>query len=382
MTGREKIEAAFSQDGTPEIPVVICYEDIYIRDHWDQISSCPWWYRAAPDIRRQLEWRREVITQTGQDWFQLSSCAPEEAREHQDMEIRSEGVFRVDRRSGDEELMKEPTVGGWDESIGLHSHHPEHMLETPEEIDARIPMPPAFDADEVKRDGRSDLATELLTSYGTDLYPTYSVSSPFWCCYSVWGFEGMMMMVATRPDLVAHACQRYLARTLYDVRMAAALGAKGIWIEECLTDMIGPEAFASLNVPYLTQVVDAIRAEGMHSIYYYCGDPEGKWDHLLGVGADALSLEESKKGFMIDIEHVVDQTQGRCSVLGNLDAMDLLQNGSEEQLRNEITRQIAAGRRNGSRFIMSVGSPVTPGTSPERVRLYCDLVHELGRIIH
>ncbi len=35
MTGKEKIEAAFSIDGTPEIPAVICYEGIYIRDRWD-----------------------------------------------------------------------------------------------------------------------------------------------------------------------------------------------------------------------------------------------------------------------------------------------------------------------------------------------------------
>jgi len=29
---------------------------------------------------------------------------------------------------------------------------------------------------------------------------------------------------------------------------------------------------------------------------------------------------------------------------------------------------------------MSIGSPVTPGTSVERVRLYCELVRELGQV--
>ncbi len=38
MTGRDKIEAAFSVDGTPQIPAVICCEDIYIRDHWARLS--------------------------------------------------------------------------------------------------------------------------------------------------------------------------------------------------------------------------------------------------------------------------------------------------------------------------------------------------------
>ena len=86
----------------------------------------------------------------------------------------------------------------------------------------------------------------------------------------------------------------------------------------------------------------------------------------------------SKKSFSIDIEDVVDRVQGRCTVLGNLDAVGVLEQADEEHLRAEIARQIAAGRRNGSRFIMSLGSPVTPGTPAERVRLYCDLAHELG----
>jgi len=111
---------------------------------------------------------------------------------------------------------------------------------------------------------------------------------------------------------------------------------------------------------------------------YYCGNPNDRLDLLLSVGADALALEESKKGFTINIDDVVDRVQGRCALLGNLDAMHLLEHGSEAELRAEIARQLAAGRRNGGRFVMSIGSPVTPGTSVARVRLYCDLVHERG----
>jgi uroporphyrinogen-III decarboxylase len=142
--------------------------------------------------------------------------------------------------------------------------------------------------------------------------------------------------------------------------------------------MVGPDAFGSLCVRFLIPLVEEIRAAGMKSIYYYCGDPTGKWDHLLSVGADALSLEESKKGWEIDIEDVVDRVGGRCTLLGNLDAMGLLQDGDDEELRAGVDRQVAEGRRNGSRFIASTGSPITPPTSVTRVRRYCDLVHELG----
>jgi hypothetical protein len=379
MTGREKIEAALSPGGTPEIPAVICYEGIYVRDHWGQLSEYPWWYQAAPDVERQLLWRRQEIERTGQDWFDIPGCPSREEREGLAMEAGPEGVFLVNRRTGERHPLREPQLGGWSPDGGLHSVRAARLPETPEEVDAAIPVPSELDPARFVEAGRADLARALLNEFGDKLYPIRSVSAPVWGCYERWGFEGMMLLIATRPDLVQHACQRFLARQLHGVRVAAALGAAGIWVEDCMTDMISPEAFATLNVAFLRPLVQAIRGAGMKSVYYFCGNPAGKWDLLLDVGADALSLEESKKGFVIDIEEAGDRVSGRCCVLGNLDAIHLLPNGAEGQLRVEIARQIAAGRRNGSRFIMSLGSPVTPGTPVERVRRYCYLVSELGR---
>jgi len=50
MTGREKIEATFSPQAPPAVSAIICYEGIYIRDHWHQVASSPWRHREEPDI--------------------------------------------------------------------------------------------------------------------------------------------------------------------------------------------------------------------------------------------------------------------------------------------------------------------------------------------
>ena len=302
---------------------------------------------------------------------------PRDKRAHTVVAVRDDDVYRVDRRTGRAVRLREPRVSGWTAVGAAESVSPERLAATPEEVDARVPiavhdMPGAMAA------GCGDLARAMLQQHG-DLYPIRHVASPLWSCYGLWGFEGMMTMIAERPDLVAYACQRFLECALQDVAWAAALGAAGIWIEECLTDMISPAALRRLNLPYLRTLVEAIRAAGMKSIYYYCGNPAGKWDLLLDAKADALALEEGKKGFIIDIEDVVERVAGRCAVLGNLDAIHLLPHASDDELQAEIARQIAAGRRNGSRFIMSIGSPVTPGTPVSRVRRYCDLAHSLGK---
>ena len=377
MTGRQRIEAAFSSEGTAQVPAVICYEGVFLRDHWSELTSCPWWYRLAPEADRQVQWQREALARTGLDWFKMFPWGVPDPEVM--IEERANGAFKIDTRTGQETRMIPPRVGGWSAQGETESFRADRLPENPEDIDALIPIPASSDESVTSDRCGYALGTRLVREFGGEKYPYRQVCGPLWQTYELWGFEGMMVLVATRPDLVKRACERNLALAVRTVVEAAAQGTAAIWIEDCLTDMISPEAFASLNVPYVRRLVEEIRAAGMKSIYYYAGNPAGKWDLIFSIGADALSMEESKKNFRIDIEEIVKRVRGRCTVLGNLDAIGVLQNGSEGQLRAEIARQIAAGRRNGGRFIMSLGSPVTPDTPVERVRLYCDLVHELGR---
>ncbi|MFA6112041.1 MAG: uroporphyrinogen decarboxylase family protein, partial [Candidatus Latescibacterota bacterium] len=342
MTGRERIRAALSGTGAEASGAVICYEGIFVRDHWDALTGLPWWYAEAPDPDLQLAWRRRAIPRTGLDWFHLPQCPSREYRARYTVEEREGRVVRLDRVTGTARELSRPRIGGWG-GPGLHSVHPESLAITAAAIEQSVPDPPERDPAEVRRDGRADLADLLLAELGGERYPLVHVASPLWRCYQLWGFEGMMTMVATRPDLVERVCHRGLALERFAVREAAALGAAGIWIEECLTDMIAPRAFARLNLPVLQELVAEIRAAGMQSIYYYCGDPRDRWDLLYAVGADALSLEESKKGFTVEIEEAVDRAGGRAALLGNLDAIGVLQDGGEEELRREVARQLAAG---------------------------------------
>lgn len=117
----------------------------------------------------------------------------------------------------------------------------------------------------------------------------------------------------------------------------------------------------------------------MKSIYYYCGDPASRWDLILLdrrrrrlAGGEQEELHDRRRGL-----------RGRphrraARILGNLDAVGVLQDADEAGLRREIARR--SGRRaaaTGS-FVMSIGSPVTPDTPVERVRLYCEMARGLG----
>ncbi|MBN1583655.1 MAG: hypothetical protein JXA89_23310 [Anaerolineae bacterium] len=376
MNSREKFESAFSPHGAPEIPAVICYEGIFTRDHWPELSREPWWTQLVLDTRQQAAWRRQVAQAIDQDWFMLPGGSSSLERAFLSVEEREGQAYVCDARNGSKRAITRPRVGGWvgQEVASVRPLHPPHTLDG---IDAW--MASLGVVEDALSDGRADLPRQILATWGKNLYPLGYVTAPLWSCYRVWGFEEMMLALVDDPDLVHYAVRRWTERALRSVRVSARLGARGIWIEDCMTDMVSRAHFEQFNLRHLVEVTAEIRRLGMHSIHYFCGDPLGKWDALLASGADAVALEESKKRFVIDIGDVIERVAGRMAVLGNLDAIGVLEQGSEEELRTEIARQIAAGRRNGSRFVMSIGSPVTPKTPVSRVRLYIDLVHELGK---
>jgi uroporphyrinogen-III decarboxylase len=378
LTGREAVTAALSKDGSAEIPAVLCYPGVYIRDHWKQLTNAPWWHQHSTDVAQQVAWRGEVQQHTGCDWYELPSFYSQDEQRNLAITEQADGVFITDQRDGSATQLIEPCIAGWHVESPVESIHFEQLVSTTTEIDDVLPQVPDFDPNATGMYGRDALARALLQQV-PDLYPLGFVSSPLWRTYYLWGFEGMMEMIATRSDLVRYACDRYLQQELYTISEASWLGAEGVWIEDCLTDMIHPRDYAVFNLPYLRQLTEAIHSKGMQCIHYFCGNPAGKWDLLLDTGADGLALEESKKGFTIDIGEVVERVKGRCTVLGNLDAVAVLEHGSEEALRAEVRRQITYGRRNHNKFIMSTGSPVTPGTSVDRVKMFCDMAHMEGK---
>ena len=380
MTGREKIEAALSPDGSPAFAAVTCYQSIFLRDHWEQATDAPWWAHHDPDPERAARPWVELVQRTAEDWFQVRGGASRAARDEITVETEGEAAWRVNRRTGERVALHRPPVGGDQPGPERQQDWPGAAVRTPEELETALdavygPRPQTTVAPE---DGSLDLARVLLCELGNTRMPIAHAPSPWWYCNSLWSFSELMERMIETPELVTLACERLLDHCLQIVQHAAANGARLVWIEDCMSDMISPRQCRDFSLAYVRPLVEAIRAAGMLSVHYYCGRPDDRWDLLLDTGADALALEEGKKGFAVDLLALAERVDGRMALLGNLDAIGVMEQGSEAALRAEVARQIEIGKRNRGRFVCSVGSPVTPGTSLTRVRQYCDLVHELS----
>lgn len=373
MKGKERLFKAMEEGLSKDFPVVIPYTHIFLRDHWEEVTEKPWWITVSWDIPALVEVQASLMDHLNIDWVECQLCPSKQWRDSHTIEVEAEGnrVFLKNRLMGSREEIWRPRVGGekatWVDRI---------LVRSKEDVDHQIRM---RRYDELIDEGIFDYAISLVETFGSEKFIVASIPAPLWAAYHYMGIKGTLINILRNPNLIEYLVERITIHWLEILRAYAQVGIDGVWIEDCLcsADEISLPHFERFALPYVKRLISEIRSLGMKSIYYFCGDVRDRLERIVEVRPDAISLEESKKGFQTDILWVDEIVRGRACIFGNLDAINLLPRASKEELEAELKRQIDVGRKYG-RFVISLGSPVTPETSVRRVREYVEIARGLS----
>ena len=370
MNSKQKMLAAMSSGLDAAFPAVIPYVGIFLRDHWEQVTDQPWWAFQGPDLYSWLKVEGDLLRALDMDWMELDMCPSRDWRSRHCVETIGNSVFLVDNDSEEKKELPRPPIGG--AHIPME---PESPVQSIDDVDWRL-VPE--DRESLVRSGKLDYARMVAEKFGSERFLCAIVGTPYSrALIDFFGFRGMMVDLLRRPKLIEEVLEKLLANTREQIMAYADAGLHGIFVEEALSsaDVISPDIFKKFVMPYNREIFAEIRRVGMKSVYYPCGDMTDRLQQVEELDPDCISLEESKKGFEIDIAKLDECIGGRFCIFGNMDSIGILQNGAREQLRKEISRQVKIGHRHG-KFVMSLGSPVTPLTHTSRVREYIKLVHQ------
>jgi uroporphyrinogen-III decarboxylase len=369
LNSRVRISAAIKGRLESDFPVVIPYMSIFLRDHWEQITDEPWWLverQTELDFVSKLMVEDDLQKKLDLDWIQCGLCPSREWRENNSIEVLGDKIFFVDAEKGKKtEIMNQPPGG-------VHKPRDKELVKSIDDIDARVKV---VDAKILVEEGRLDYIKMVVEKFGSEKLICASINSPFWGSTSFFGVTKTYTNLYRKPELIEALCRRLTESSIEILKAYSKMGVDIVWFEECLasSNEISLSHFNRFCLPYNVELLSEINRLGMKSVYYPCGDVRDRLELMIEAGPDGISLEESKKGFEIDLAWVNEVVEGRLCIFGNLDSIGVLQNGTREELRREIRRQVGIGREYG-RFVMSLGSPVTPRTSASRVREYVDLV--------
>jgi uroporphyrinogen decarboxylase len=140
--------------------------------------------------------------------------------------------------------------------------------------------------------------------------------------------------------------------------------------------LISPDQFKEFVNRHNRQIVDKAHSKGLKVVRHSDGNLWSLIDILLESGYDGLNPLEPQAD--MGLKKVKDYCGDRICLLGNIDCIDLLPNGTTQEVDAAVERAIQDAGKGGGLIICSSNS-LHPGVKPQNCIAMFQAVHKYGK---
>ena len=376
MTPRERMLATFAGQPVDHFPVTAPYLMLLQSDHWVKITGQPpqtyyAWNLQEPEyhVREFERFHRLLPFDITQPNFYVDR---RDVRRRKQIVPGEDGHtwYEVDPLTGSRKLLvlnlhEKDQDSEWERVVFSEKDADEHIsIQSGEEIFAS---------------GEMDYVRAYQKAFGREHYVAGNLVNAFYNSSWSVGLKNRFLLVHDEPDLLHYVIERYHQKNIETARAMKLAGTDMVFIDDATAtkDMISVKMYREFSLPYLKRLVEEIQNLGMKAVLIYFGGIVDRVEDILSAGADGLLMETSMKGFTNDLESIAAQVNNRTLLFGNLNPREDIELKSDSELEAVMARQIAVGKKYG-RFVVSTGSPLTPGTSLARMQTYIEMSQRLS----
>ena len=213
-------------------------------------------------------------------------------------------------------------------------------------------------------------ATELIT----DRPILAGIIGPYSLAARLMDVTKIMMCCYDEPEIVHTVLEKCTSFLTDYAKGYKEAGANGIVMAEPVTGLLSPDLAEEFSEPYVKRIVDALSDDDFIVIYHNCGDRVPfLLDSILRTGADAYHF-----GNAIDMKAVLEKMPADAVVMGNIDPVGDLVNGSPESVA-EHTKELLKNCSIYNNFIPSSGCDIPPNAKWENIVAFMDATDEFYR---
>ncbi|MFP4015480.1 MAG: uroporphyrinogen decarboxylase family protein [Halanaerobiales bacterium] len=174
-------------------------------------------------------------------------------------------------------------------------------------------------------------AVELYKSEVNGEYPILGwVEGAFAEAYDLMGINLMMDLIQS-PDFAHELLSICTEQAIVFAEEQVKAGADFIGIGDAAASLIGPAHYQEFVLPYEKRICQAIHDAGAKVKLHICGDISAFVEYTPQTGADMIDLD-----WMVDFGKAVETFAGKCSVCGNFDPVNVLLQGSSDEVREAV----------------------------------------------
>jgi len=180
------------------------------------------------------------------------------------------------------------------------------------------------------------------------------------------GMTNLMMNMINNPEFVHAIAQMMLEFNLAQLDLLVEAGLDVLVIEDDIAStkspMISPAHFKTFVNHYNRQIVDKAHEKGLKVVMHSDGNLWPLMDILIETGYDGINPLEPQAG--MTLKKVKEYCGDKICLLGNIDCVDLLPDGTQDEVEHAVIQAIADGAKGGGLIICSSNS-LHPGVNPE-----------------
>lgn len=173
------------------------------------------------------------------------------------------------------------------------------------------------------------------------------------------GINRLMMDFFDDPTFVRDLFEFVIDLGIRFAEQQIAAGARVIGIGDAAASLIGPRLYSSFVFEYEKRLVDAVHAAGAVSRLHICGNITDSLKTVGTLGCGMIDLDS-----MVSVAEARAQTHETLLLLGNIDPVRVLRNGTPE----DVLRELGSCREQaGAYYVVGAGCEVPRDTPKENI---------------
>lgn len=219
-----------------------------------------------------------------------------------------------------------------------------------------------------------EAVARTVDGIGAEAFVLAMLRGPLLAASQLCGVEALLVALIMAPEAVTRLLA-FTTAVITDLgRWLIGCGAHGLVLGEatCSPNFISPRHYRSLVLPWHRRLVGDLKAAGWRHVgLHICGDVAPIMDDVIGAGITFMDIDAQ-----VPAERALAINAGRVGLRGNLDPSSVFRFGTAAEVRRATTALVATltdpVRAGASRWVLSSGCDIPPGTPAENIRTFVD----------